>query len=299
MWAVCAGLWRSPVPGGCTRVPRAKIVLAMRTRLILIPGLGANRLLFEAQRRRFDTALFVPDWIEPLATSVEGGKKVPETLADYARRWSDRWAQTVLKDPAVRGDYAVGGVALGGQIALEAARHLTEEGLPPRGVFLIASGRTSGALTLAAGLGLRAGLALPDAWITKLLPRAAGWVSKREGLSELDARLLGKIAQAARVEFVRWAARAARGWRASPEDASRLVVRGVPIHQIHGDRDWVTPLRRGAGVRVVAGGRHLINITHADAVNDWIEQGLAHQERGVPGAGRAGDGPGRVSAAER
>lgn len=240
-------------------------------RLILIPGLGANRLLFEAQRHYFDQSLFLPDWPAPLWTQVEGKKPVPETLRDYGRRWADRWLQTVLSKPEARRAYWVGGVSFGGQIALEAAQRLLEEGCPPKGVFLIASTRTARAVpgifrvqSLVIG-------ALGDELVKKMLGAVAGRFLKREGLSELDARLLTRITDAVDVKHLKWGKGAICGWKYEDKDWRALAQAGVRIHQIHGEKDWVIPMFKGHPDKVIPGGKHLINMTHADAVNEYIE----------------------------
>jgi pimeloyl-ACP methyl ester carboxylesterase len=240
------------------------------SRLILIPGLGANRLLFEPQRRRFDQELFLPDWPAPIATAVEGRRPVPESLTDYARRWADRWMQTLLAQPEARNAFWIAGVSLGGAIALEAARRLVEEGAKPRGLFLIASLRTSAALPLrfrlmASLIGL-----LPDKTIAKAAEAMAPRIARRERLSDIDTLALTKMARAADPAHTRWLARAAARWRFTDADAAALTRNGVPIHQIHGEHDWALPLQRGRPDKVLHGARHLINITHADEVNDYI-----------------------------
>lgn len=126
-----------------------RMILEDMPRLILIPGLGVSRLLFEPQRHHFDQELFLPDWIAPMYTRVAGKKPVPETLSDYSRRLAERWKETVLAKPEVRARYWLGGVSIGGMIALEAARYLADEGLPPKGVFHIP--RDPAALPRAAG----------------------------------------------------------------------------------------------------------------------------------------------------
>ena len=44
----------------------------------------------------------------------------------------------------------------------------------------------------------------------------------------------------------------------------------MPIHHVHGDRDHLIPIHRVKPDRVIAGAGHLLNVTHADAVNDFI-----------------------------
>ena len=44
----------------------------------------------------------------------------------------------------------------------------------------------------------------------------------------------------------------------------------MPIHHVHGDRDRLIPLSRVTPDHVIRGAGHLLNLTHADAVNDFI-----------------------------
>jgi pimeloyl-ACP methyl ester carboxylesterase len=44
----------------------------------------------------------------------------------------------------------------------------------------------------------------------------------------------------------------------------------MPVHHLHGDRDRLIPVHRVKPDHVVAGAGHLLNITHPDAVNDFI-----------------------------
>lgn len=240
------------------------------TKLILVPGLGANRLLFEPQRREFEGVMFVPDWPPPIFTQVEGKSSVPETLRDYARRWADRWLQTALSKPEDRARFWVGGMSFGGQVALEAALRLVEEGVTPRGVIILSGNRTSASLPKRFALAQALGGLVPASMLPALLLRSARVFARREGLSELDERLLSRIAEAVDVAHLRWGARAARRWKFGAEDLQRLKEAGVAVHQIHGEQDWVIPLHAGDPDRVIEGGKHLINFTHAGEVNAFI-----------------------------
>ena len=87
--------------------------------LVLFPGLGTDRRLFEPQRSAFPD-LWVPPWIVP---------KRKETLPDYAARM----AETIVpRRPTV-----LGGASFGGMVAYEMARHVE-----PEAVVLIGSCRS-------------------------------------------------------------------------------------------------------------------------------------------------------------
>jgi pimeloyl-ACP methyl ester carboxylesterase len=58
--------------------------------------------------------------------------------------------------------------------------------------------------------------------------------------------------------------------------AAPLHPEGVPILALHGDRDRLLPLRlKHQPIQVVAGGGHLISMTHAPIINRAIESFLA------------------------
>ncbi|MDX2116435.1 MAG: hypothetical protein SFZ24_12565 [Planctomycetota bacterium] len=247
----------------------------MTGKLILLPALGATRLLFEAQRHVLSERLFLPDWPAPLETVVDGGRAVPESLRDYARRWADRFLQTVLSsDEAKRGCW-IGGVASGGALALEAARKLVEEGAPPRGVFLIASARASSAMPGTLRWQAMALRLANDNVARMLMMRLYERVARREGLSELDARLLVRMVEGVDLRHLRWGVRAAAEWSFGEKELRELTGAGVAIHQIHGDADWTFRLVRGHADRVIRGGKHLINMTHAEEVNAYLEARMA------------------------
>jgi len=63
--------------------------------------------------------------------------------------------------------------------------------------------------------------------------------------------------------FIRWAANAIFSWPG-------VVDLPIPVRHIHGDRDHLIPLRRVAPDCVIPGAGHLLNLTHAAAVNDFI-----------------------------
>jgi pimeloyl-ACP methyl ester carboxylesterase len=74
--------------------------------MMLLPGMAANEMLFEPQRRAFP-GLIVPPWSDP---------DPREPLACYARRMA---GAIKLSRPAI-----IGGVSFGGIVALEMANHL-------------------------------------------------------------------------------------------------------------------------------------------------------------------------------
>ena len=212
------------------------------TRLVLIPGMGADARLFGPQRRAFPRLEVLP-WLDP---------EPAETLASYGRRL----AATLDTDEP----FFLGGASLGGMLALEVARHVS-----PRAVFLIGSCRS--------GRAIPAHLRLLE-WASRPLPNCLIGAGRR--LTPLTARLLHGLrgeqrdlvvamALATPIPFIRWASRALFAWSFEGELA-------CPVHHIHGARDRLIPARRVAADHMVAGAGHLLNLTHADAVNAFLTQ---------------------------
>jgi pimeloyl-ACP methyl ester carboxylesterase len=218
-------------------------------RLVLFAGLGADARVFEGQFEDFPD-LYVPPWIDP---------REREPLADYARRMAEQTA-AALGD--ADGPLFVGGVSLGGMIALEAARHLR-----PRAVFLIASCRSWRSVPAAY---------LPVARAVRFVPPRAMDVLAR--LSPLAAPFFGPLGSAHRRKlvavlrdtppaFLKWACPALAEWSAPREP-------GVPVYHIHGSCDRILPRRLADPPpdRVVPGAGHLLNLTHAKQVNAFLRE---------------------------
>ena len=195
----------------------------------------------------------MPPWIEP---------REHEPLAVYARRMAEG-TSTALEDADA--PLFVGGVSLGGMIALEAARHLR-----PRAVFLIASCRSWRSVPA---------VYLPLARAVRFVPRGAMNVLAR--LSPLAAPFFGPLGSAHRRKlaavlrdtppaFLRWACPALAEWSA-PQDL------GVTVYHIHGSCDRILPRRLADPPpdRVVPGAGHLLNLTHAPEVNAFLRMKMS------------------------
>jgi pimeloyl-ACP methyl ester carboxylesterase len=79
----------------------------------------------------------------------------------------------------------------------------------------------------------------------------------------MHTQLFAQMLAATPPAFIRWAASAVSSWPGVRELP-------MPIYHVHGDRDRLIPLRRVQPDRVIAGAGHLLSLTHADAVNDFI-----------------------------
>ena len=213
------------------------------SRIILFPGLGADPRLYGAQRVAVP-GVETPAWIEP---------RLRETLGDYARRWADRLD---LREPAV-----LGGVSMGGMVALEMARHVGPE--RARAVVLIGSCRHPSAANVLLRMSERVSRVVPDVVIGQGRRLGPVFLGRGGTIPAADRALLARMACELPVSFIRWAARAVVEWEGCGDP-------GVPVHHIHGDQDWVIALRRVRPTKVVPGGAHVLNMSHPREVNAFI-----------------------------
>jgi pimeloyl-ACP methyl ester carboxylesterase len=211
-------------------------------RLVLFAGLGADARLF-APQDRLNASIEVVKWISPHPR---------ESFAGYGRRI----AQSIRSTRP----FYVGGVSLGGMIALEVARHVD-----PVAVILIASCRSCAALP---GWG-RAGR-----FVVRLVPASVQkWANLHTpgGLRALgackpdDRALIRQMIRDTPAAFLKWGLYEALCWPGVDE-------LNAPVYHIHGERDRTIPCPTSGVDRVVPGGGHLINLTHADDVNRFIER---------------------------
>lgn len=82
-------------------------------------------------------------------------------------------------------------------------------------------------------------------------------------MSPAHVDLFAQMLAATPAEFIRWASNAVFSWRGVAELP-------MPIYHVHGDRDRLIPVHRVKPDCVIAGAGHLLNLTHANAVNDFI-----------------------------
>ena len=210
------------------------------TRLVLVPGLATDARVFHPQSAAFPH-LEVPVWREP---------RRDESLRDYAARL----AAGIRPD----GPIVLGGLSIGGMIALEMARHL-----PVRRVVLIASCRHPRAVNRPLRAAERITRPWPTAWYRPLLPLAPLVVGRGGSIRREDRRLLGRMAQEVPLDIIRWGARALLQW----PGVERL---SVPVSHIHGGRDWVIPARGVSPDVVVPCGSHVLTLSHPREVNEFL-----------------------------
>ena len=214
---------------------------AMPIPLILIPGLSASREVYEPQLRQFSNAV-VPDWPVPLRG---------ETLRMYAERFADQLSSL---RPCI-----LGGMSFGGMLAQEMVPFLQPEAL-----ILIATIRGPDELPLYARIGRRFRSLLP--YLPIRMVQAMTSVVELPGIRVMFPlrRVLALQFRESDPWLFRWSLEQILTWPESP-------AVNVPIWHIHGDRDPILPHHRTTPSRLVAGGGHVLTLTHATEVNQFID----------------------------
>lgn len=221
-------------------------------RLILFPGLGADERMFAAQR-----AVFPQLEVPPRLDAVAG-----ESIADHARRLAQRLD--------VRRPFMLGGVSIGGMIAQELAR-LTS----PRMLILIATARAGRQIPRHFRFYEMLSRPLPER-VLRTGRFIQPLISRRfSGVTPEQERLVTQMVNDTPLSYIRWGAQAIFGWPGCPPPE-------CPLRHIHGAGDRLIPPRGMSPDRLIEGGGHLINMTHAEEVNAFIAEALgqAADERG-------------------
>jgi pimeloyl-ACP methyl ester carboxylesterase len=209
-------------------------------RLVLFPGLGADERMFQPQRR-IPAEIEVPRWIAP---------EPREPLSRYARRL----AETIRTPPP----FYLGGVSIGGMIALEVARHLG-----PLAVFLIASCRSCRSISPLLRLGRHLSPLVPAGIQKTVMVRLPSFLRASGACTTDDQQLVVDMLRDTPPHFLKWGHEALLAWQGpGPLPMS--------VYHVHGDCDHLIRCPPTGVDRVIPGGGHLINFTHADEVNEFL-----------------------------
>ena len=196
--------------------------------MILLPGLNGDPRVFAPQAAAF------PD-VRPVRWTLPPRG---DRLAVYAARLAGSLGRV--------GPCVVVGVSFGGIVATELARHVDATAC-----VVIASARDPAGLPAAVRALRRAATVVPSAAV-ELAVRAGVTTAAPQD----DRRRQDTTDRA----FRSWAVNAMVTWRpAGPPPC--------PLVQIHGDRDRQFPGGTAVADHVIAGGGHLLTITHAEQVN--------------------------------
>ena len=174
-------------------------------------------------------------------------------------------AEVIRADPRVAKPFFVGGISFGGMLAAEIAECCADD---VAGLILIGGCTDKSEIPRIFDLLAIAGQHLPTGLAMGLTRRLApAVISWWQGLSPENADLFASVYSRGDVSLLKWGADAMRRWNAA-------ITARVPVYRAHGRRDIVIPMPEGQ-MRpeidlVVPGGRHLISLTHASAVNAWL-----------------------------
>jgi pimeloyl-ACP methyl ester carboxylesterase len=205
-----------------------------------IPGLAADARVFHRIRLTEGHVPIHLDWLDP---------EDDEPLRAYARRMADR----------IDGDrpFSLVGLSFGGMLATEISRILN-----PEQVILISS--------IPDAAQLPAYYRWAGKWnLDRTIPVSVikkGIIAKRlvspQGREDRD--IIRDIVEKSDDRFIRWAMRAILEWDGrAPE--SRL-------HQIHGTRDIVLPLRYTKPTHLIPGAGHLMVMDRAEDINKLLAE---------------------------
>ncbi|MCS7465150.1 alpha/beta hydrolase [Stieleria sp. ICT_E10.1] len=212
--------------------------------LVLLSGLAADARIFTAQKIAFPQ-MCCPGWLEPERT---------ETINDYA----GRLAETLDESPCI-----VGGASFGGIVALHLAEHIDA-----RAVILIGSIKSPSQLPMYARCARPFRFLIPFMPVrflqTLTRPIATRFVKRH---APFAYGLACQFRDSNPVVF-KWSLRRILDWSITPKVS-------CPVFHLHGDRDWTLPLRYTDPDESVAGGGHVLSLTHPIEVNSYIRQILS------------------------
>ena len=220
--------------------------------LILLSGMGADSRVFDKQIEAIPN-LIVPKWIDPVGH---------ESLSSYAARLAE------VIDP--REPCFIGGASFGGFVALEMIPHLDVIAC-----FLIGSVRSPDELPESFHLlkkASRAANAIPFevlSLLSKVCLLSSGTVSGTQ-LTELM-----KQVSDADASFMRWACRAVLEWNGTNSTGD------VPIYHIHGEKDFVLPVKNTSPDVVVTGAGHALSISHHVQVSQFLKDKMIESTANV------------------
>ena len=227
--------------------------------VLLIPGVAADQRIFRAQRQEF-SQLCVPARIE--ANSVN-----PD-IASYARQCADEWVFGKQACLSVDRPYFLGGMSVGGIIAIELAWHLHALGKAPQGVLLLSSCRSWDAIPSWYSRWYQWSESLPRWFASKLFyNRQVTHAARSEQVGPQTTQLIASMFRGTDGDQLRSSVRMLTTWRRDAVDIARAPF---PVYQLHGRLDGLMtpPSAKDATLLLDAG--HWMCATHATAVNNWI-----------------------------
>jgi pimeloyl-ACP methyl ester carboxylesterase len=214
------------------------------TPLVLLSGLAADARIFTPQKIVFPQ-MQCPRWLIP---------ELSETINDYA----GRLAETLDEGPCI-----VGGASFGGIVALHLAEHVDA-----RAVILIGSIKSPSQLPMYARCARPLRFLIP--FIPVRLLQILIWPIATQVVKRQAPFAYGLACQFrdSNPAVFKWSLLRILDWSISPKVS-------CPVFHLHGDRDWTLPLHYTDPDEIVAGGGHVLSLTHPDQVNAYIKEILS------------------------
>lgn len=203
-----------------------------------ISGLAADNGVFSKIRLPPQFEPVYLDWIPPTTG---------ESLKEYALRLG---TSITTVEP-----FVLTGFSLGGMLAMEIAKCLR-----PQQLILISS--IPAARELPPYFRLAGRLGLHRLVPVTLIKQAAIFKRLFTRESPEDKAYLRRAIRESDPRFIRWAMEAVLGWR-NDEPVQYYT-------HIHGSCDEILPLRYTHPTHVIGGGRHLMVLSHSEAINDIL-----------------------------
>lgn len=212
-------------------------------KVYFIPGLGADKRVFRHISLDEGLEMICMEWITPLPG---------ETLPGYAMRLAEKIDTSAA--------WSVVGLSFGGMLAAEISA-----ALQPRKTVLISSIPSPRQLPPYFR-------AVAPLHLQKILPVSlfkTASIAKRVFTTETDEdkALLRQIIEDSDPAFIRWALGAILGWKSDRQPATLV--------HIHGDSDFLLPVRYLHPTHIIAHAGHLLVMNHAPEVNKILHEVFA------------------------
>jgi pimeloyl-ACP methyl ester carboxylesterase len=206
-------------------------------RIYLLPGLGADKRMYERQIKILPEAIVI-EHLPPVKA---------QTLAQYAKRIA---ALIDTSQP-----FILIGTSLGGMVAIE----LTQL-LKPEKVILMASIKSLDEMPVLfrSMKYLRLHRLIPGSFYKKM---NSLMIKRLDGRGDAEAaRVIRSMMETTQPEFIDWAINAVVNWN-PPKNIPVQVI------HLHGTADQLFPISKIKNVIAVKNGSHVMNITKSEEVN--------------------------------
>ncbi len=238
----------------------------LQSPILMLPDADVDSRVFEPQRKSFPNMVAV-DWLL---------NREDESLESFADRCVEQWMSRTEPAIDIVQPYLLGGIGLGGVVALEMALNSRLIDRPPTAVLLIGSCRSWEVLPDRFRRRVEFLTKLPRRLSRALLSTSlVSLLANREKMDREFNQLVSRVRQSTSWEVLWNRCQMCFRWHRQAVDIERAAFR---VHQIHGRRDQRFPAPYPEAATLVLDGGHWINLSHASAVNNWIDAIVRDQE---------------------